>query len=104
MSSRDVPLGHIAYDAAHKKVFHLSREDHDVPEQVQHNCIGDDMIVSLTGQTACDAAHKLRQEHGNGGDPGHGGKAGKDVFRKGKCESAFERRGRGLGNVDVGIF
>ena len=99
-------IGSTRVDAAHKnKVFHLCREDHDVREQDQHSCIDDDMIVSLTGQTACDAAHKFRHEHGNRGDHGHGGQAGKYVcFGKGKCESAFERRGRGLGNVDVGIF
>ena len=45
-----------AYDAAHKnKVFHLCKENHDVPEQVQDTCIDeikeDDMILSLMGQT-----------------------------------------------------
>ena len=78
---RDVPVGQTAYDAAHKnKVFHLCKENRNMPEQVQDKCIDetkdDDMIVSLMGQTACDAAHNCRHEHGYGGDHGHGGRAG----------------------------
>ena len=51
-----------------------------MPEQVQDKCIDeikeDDMILTLLGQTAYDAAHNCRHEHGNRGDRGHGGKAG----------------------------
>ena len=68
----------------------------------------DDMMLSVMGQTAYDAAHNCRREHGHGGDHGHGGKAGQvAVVGKGKCKSAFERRGGGgggLGYLDTGIF
>ena len=102
---RDVPLGQTAYDAAHKTVFHLCREDHEVPEQVQHDCTDDDMIVSLTGQTAFDAAHKFRHERGNGGDHGHGGKAGKDGFLgKGNVSLPLGDEEEDWEIGDVGIF
>ena len=78
-------MGQTAYDAAHKnKVFHLCKENHDVPGQDQDKCMNeikeDDTILNLLGQTAYDAAHNCRHEHGNGGEQGHGGEAGKVAF------------------------
>ena len=78
-------MGQTAHDAAHKhKVCHVYKENDDVPGQVQDKCIDeikeDDTILSWLGQTADDAAHNCRHEHGNGGEHGHGGEAGKVVF------------------------
>ena len=76
-----MPLGQTAFDAARKvRVFHLCQESHEVPEQVQHSCIDDDMILKSKGQTAYDATQEHRHWYGDGGDCGHGGKAGKDGF------------------------
>ena len=48
------------------KCWLLCQESHEVPEQVQHNCIDDDdMILKSTGQTAYDAAQKHRHWYGD---------------------------------------
>ena len=99
-------MGQTAFDAARNvKVAHVCQGSHEGPEQVQHNCIDDGLILKSTGHTAYDAAQKHRHWYGDGGDCGHGGKAGKGVlFGKGNLSLVFERRGGGLGNFDVGSF
>ena len=71
---RDLPLGQNAFDAARTvKVFHSSRESHEVPEQVQHK-----------GQNAYDAAQEHEHLCGDGGSCRHGGTSGSDgIFGKG---------------------
>ena len=65
------------------ELIHLCEESPEVPEQVQHSCIDDDMILKSKGQTAYDATQEHRHWYGDGEDCGHGGKAGKDgVFGK----------------------
>ena len=50
---RYLPFGQITFDAARKvRVFHICRESHGSPEQVQHSDISEDMCLKWTGRTA----------------------------------------------------
>ena len=65
---RDLPLGgQSAFDAARTvKVFHVCRESHEVPEQVQHSEIDDIMSLKWKGQNAYDAAQEHEHLCGDG--------------------------------------
>ena len=78
---RNVLLGQNGFDAARQsRMFHLCRACHEVPEQVQHSGIDDDMFLKWTGQTAYDAAQEHGHSCGDGGVCRHGGKSGEDGF------------------------